>query len=133
MRTSKFTDPQIVAILREAEGDDVTVEATCLKYAITPTPFYRWKKSFGVGGAQLAETRRLKELEVENARLKRLSPSRCSRSRCSRRSTQKNGERVGSTRAGALRDESRVRVESGVRAGRDPALGARLRGEDAGS
>ena len=71
MRTSKFTDPQIVAILREAEGDDVTVEATCRKYAITPTTFYRWKKSFGVGGAQLAETRRLKELEVENARLKK--------------------------------------------------------------
>ena len=71
MRTSKYTDSQIVAILREAEEGKATVEEVARKYGVTPTTFYRWKKSFGVGGSQLAETRRIKELEVENGRLKK--------------------------------------------------------------
>jgi putative transposase len=70
MRKSKFTDVQIVAILREAEGNS-TVDEVCRKHAITATTFYRWKKSFGVGGVQIADIRRLKELEVENSRLKK--------------------------------------------------------------
>ena len=72
MRKSKFTDAQIVAILREAEEGRLSVEELVRKHGTTTTTFYRWKKSFGVAGEQMAESRRLKELETENARLKKV-------------------------------------------------------------
>ena len=71
MRKSKFTDTQIVAILREAEQGKKPIEEICRDNAITPTTFYRWKKAFGAGGGQATEGRRLKDLETENARLKK--------------------------------------------------------------
>ena len=55
MGKSKVTDPQSVALLREAEEGQATIEEVARKYAITPNTSYRWKKSFGVGGNQLAE------------------------------------------------------------------------------
>jgi putative transposase len=71
MRKSKFTDAQIVAILREAEEKKASIEEICRKNAITPTTFYRWKNAFGAGGDQISEARRLKDLEAENTRLKK--------------------------------------------------------------
>jgi putative transposase len=71
MKKSKFSDEQIVHILREAEEGKATVEDVARKHGVTTTTFYRWKRSFGAGGVQIAEARRVKELEMENGRLKK--------------------------------------------------------------
>jgi putative transposase len=71
MKKSRFTDEQIVAILREGEKGDQTVEQVCRAHEIGTSVFYRWRKQFGAGGSAVNEGRRAKELEVENARLKK--------------------------------------------------------------
>ena len=70
MRQKQFTDAQIVAVLQDAEKGDTTISALCKERGITETTFYRWRNKFG--GMQVKEAQRLRELEKENARLKRL-------------------------------------------------------------
>ena len=65
----RFTEEQIVRILREAEQAD-TDQEVIRKYNISDTTFYRWKKLYG--GMGVSEVKRLKELEKENAKLKKL-------------------------------------------------------------
>ena len=69
MRTSRFTDAQIVAILRETAAG-AAVREVCRRHGISEKTYCRWKHHFG--GLQVAETRRLKALEDENRRLKRI-------------------------------------------------------------
>ena len=69
MRTSRFSEEQIVGILKEHEaGGGTTV--LCRRHGICAQTLYRWKRKYG--GLQVPEARRLKLLEEENARLKRL-------------------------------------------------------------
>lgn len=72
MRKSKFTEEQMVAIVREADRD--SVEAVARRHKITGQTIYAWKKKFGAFDAN--EVRRLKQLEIENARLKKLVAER---------------------------------------------------------
>ena len=74
MKRGQFSQEKIVAILHQAEKGDQTIQAICREHAITETTFYRWRKAYG--GMTVSEASRLKELERENARLKRLLAER---------------------------------------------------------
>ena len=69
MKKSKFTEEQIAFALRQAESG-TTVAEVCRKMGISEATFYNWKKKYG--GLGVSELRRLKQLEEENARLKRM-------------------------------------------------------------
>ncbi len=69
MKASRSTAEQIVAILQEAAAGGV-VRDLCRRHGITETTFYRWRRQYG--GLQVTETKRLKALEDENRRLKKL-------------------------------------------------------------
>ena len=69
MRKSRFTEEQIIAILAEQERGLGTAEV-CRKHGVSSATFYKWKAKFG--GLDVLDARRLKTLESENAKLKRL-------------------------------------------------------------
>jgi putative transposase len=69
MKRKRYTDKQIAFALRQAESG-TAVEEICRKIGVSEPTFYRWKKQFT--GMGVAEIRRLKQLEEENAKLKRL-------------------------------------------------------------
>ena len=69
MRKSRFTEEQIIAILAEQERGSPTAEV-CRRHGLSPGTFYKWKAKFG--GMGVSDARRLKMLEQENAKLKRL-------------------------------------------------------------
>lgn len=74
MKTSRFTEEQVITALRLQESGQKTVEKVCRELAISQATFYKWKKKYG--GLSIAEAKRLRVLEAENARLKRLLSDR---------------------------------------------------------
>ena len=70
MRKSKFTEEQVVALLREAEKGEKTIEGLCREKGIAAQTFYRWRRKFG--GVEVKDLKRMRELERENTRLKRI-------------------------------------------------------------
>ena len=69
MKRSRFMEEQIIAILREQEAGAPTADL-CRRHGISSATFYAWKAKYG--GMEVSEARRLKALEDENTRLKRL-------------------------------------------------------------
>ena len=69
MKRSRFTEEQIIGILREQEAG-VPVADLCRKHGLSSPTFYKWKARYG--GMDVSEARRLKALEDENAKLKRM-------------------------------------------------------------
>jgi putative transposase len=69
MRQSKFTETQIVSILKEADAGR-PVNELWRHYGISSATYYKWKAKYG--GLEASDVKRLKELEHENSRLKRL-------------------------------------------------------------
>lgn len=69
MKKSRFTEEQIAFALRQAESGTIVSEV-CRKMGVSEATFYNWKKKYG--GLGISELRRLKQLEEENMRLKRM-------------------------------------------------------------
>ncbi len=69
MKKSRFTESQIVAVLKEGEAG-VPVAELCRKHGISNATYYNWKSKYA--GVQVSELHRLRELEAENAKLKRM-------------------------------------------------------------
>ena len=69
MKASRFNEEQIIGILREQEAGTSTAEV-CRKHGISSATFYKWKAKYG--GLDVSDARRLKALEDENRRLKKL-------------------------------------------------------------
>jgi len=69
MRTSRYSDSQIMAILKQAEAG-TPVPALCREHGMSSALFYKWRSKFG--GMDASMIKRLKELEAENARLKKM-------------------------------------------------------------
>lgn len=69
MKKSKFTESQIVAILKETDAG-LKVAEVCRKHGISQPTYYNWKSKYG--GLSVAELKRIKELEAEHSKLKRM-------------------------------------------------------------
>jgi putative transposase len=69
MKRSRFREEQIIAILKEQEAGAKTLDV-CRRHGISDATFYKWKAKYG--GLEVSEAKRLKALEDENARLKKL-------------------------------------------------------------
>jgi len=69
MKRSKFSEEQVIAILREQEAGAKTADV-CRRHGISSATFYAWKAKFG--GMDVSDVKRLRALEEENAKLKRL-------------------------------------------------------------
>ena len=69
MKRSRFTEEQIIAVLRQHEAG-AKITDVCRKHGVSDATFYKWKAKYG--GMEVSDARRLKVLEQENAKLKKL-------------------------------------------------------------
>jgi putative transposase len=74
LKKSKFSDEQIVRILQEAAKGEITQSELCRQHGISENTFYLWKRRYG--SMETEDVKRLKELERENAQLKKLLAER---------------------------------------------------------
>lgn len=88
MKPGQFTDEQIVAVLQEAQRGETPIVEICRQKGISEATFYAWRRKFG--GMQVREAQRLRELEKENARLKKLLAEKALEVDCLKEVASKN-------------------------------------------
>ena len=74
MKKSRFTEEQEIRVLREAGSEEVKVKEVCRRHGVSEQSFYRWRRKFG--GMEVSDVKKLKSLEDENRRLKKLLAER---------------------------------------------------------
>ena len=99
MKKSKFNEEQIVKILQEAASGQMSQAELCRKHGISPNTFYLWKRKFA--GMETDDVRRLKELEAENAALKRIVANQALELDATGKLLRKNGFRPPSAGRGS--------------------------------
>ena len=102
MKKSRFSEQQIAFILRQAE-EGTTVEEVCRKAGISEATYYNWRKKYG--GLMPSEMKRLKQLEEENHRLKKIVADLSSTRRCCRTSSAEKCEACSGAGDGRSRAE----------------------------
>ena len=70
MKTRQWSEERIIGLLQQAEKGETTIAELCRAQGISENSFYKWRQKYG--GLQINEARRLRELEQENSRLKKL-------------------------------------------------------------
>jgi putative transposase len=99
MKRSKFSDEQILAIVKEGEAGRKVADL-CRTHGITEQTYYRWKAKYG--GMELSEMQRLKALEDENRRLKQIVAEQTLDIQALKAVVAKNGDHHGSARGGGV-------------------------------
>ena len=108
----RFTEAQIVGFLREADAG-IPVKDLCRKHGFSDASYYLWRSKFG--GMSVSDAKRLKELETENSRLKKLLADSLLENEVTREVlVKKNGDRTSSTRGGAGDGHARLERAPGV-------------------
>lgn len=100
MRKSRFTESQIIKVLKEVEGGR-QVNEVCREYGISDATYYNWKAKYG--GMEVSDIKRLKELEEENQRLKRMFADLSLKHETLRDIVEKSSKAGGETRTRRLR------------------------------
>lgn len=97
----RFTEEQIIGFLREADVG-LPIKELCRQHGFSEASYYLWRNKFG--GMNVSDAKRLKDLEVENARLKKLLAESLLENEVTKEALRKSGKRTIPTRVGALHD-----------------------------
>lgn len=95
----RYTEEQIIGFLKEADGG-VPVKELCRKHGFSEPSYYAWRSKFG--GMEVSDAKKLKALEIENARLKRLLAEAMLENEVTREALRKNGDRTAPSGARAV-------------------------------
>lgn len=101
----RFSEEQIIGFLRQAEAG-VPVKELCRKHGFSDASYYLWRSKFG--GMTVPDAKRLRTLEAENTRLKKLLAESLLENEVVREVLRKSGNRTGAARAGAVHDRARI-------------------------
>ena len=88
----RYSEEQIIGFLKEAEAG-VSAKELCRRHGFSEASFYSWRSKFG--GMDVSDAKRLKALETENARLKKLLAESLLENEVTREALRKSGERIG--------------------------------------